>query len=66
MIGTSDDGFAQTSTLTVTTSDTTNTPTRSVRRRSSCRSRSRIFGYSSSPAGTYRLDGTLTLTGSFQ
>ena len=65
VIGTSDDGFAQTSTLAVTTSDTTDTPTLSVAA-ATAPVEVRIFGYSSSPAGTYRLDGTLTLTGSFQ
>ncbi len=63
---TSADAFAQTSALTVTTVDSTSTPTLSVNDATGS-VEVRIFGYGAgSTSGTLRIVGTLTLTGSFQ
>jgi hypothetical protein len=63
---TSDDNFTQTTALTASSADATSTPTLSVTD-AAASVEVRVFGYGASSAdGTFRLDGTLTLTGSFQ
>ena len=65
-IGTSADGFAQTVALTVSPTDATSTPALAVTGAAAA-VELRIFGYGASgTAGTFRLDGTLTVTGSIQ
>lgn len=64
--GTSADAFAQMSALTVTATDSTSTPALSVNDATGS-VEVRVFGYgATSTDGTFRIDGTLTLTGSFQ
>jgi hypothetical protein len=66
VIGTSADAFATTAAITVATTDTTTTPALAVTADAAA-VEVRIFGYAAtSSSGTFRLDGTLTLSGSLQ
>jgi hypothetical protein len=66
MIGTSADAFAQTEAITVAATDTTTTPALAVANDAAA-VEVRVFGYgATSTSGTFRIDGTLTLSGSLQ
>jgi hypothetical protein len=65
-IGTSADAFAQVTAITVSATDATSTPALAVTGDAAA-VEVRIFGYgATSSSGTFRLDGTLTLSGSLQ
>jgi hypothetical protein len=65
-VGTSADAFAQLSAITVSATDATSTPTLAVTGDAAA-VEVRIFGYAATnSSGTFRLDGTLTLSGSLQ
>ena len=65
-IATSADGFNHTSSITVSSTDTTSSPSLSVSAASS-NVEVRVFGWDAgSTSGTLRIEGQLTLTGSFQ
>jgi hypothetical protein len=66
VVGTSADTFAATTAITVSATDTTSTPALAVSDAAAV-IEVRIFGYAAtSSSGTFRLDGTLTLSGSLQ
>ncbi len=65
-VGTSADAFAQVTAITVSATDATSTPALAVNADAAA-VEVRIFGYAAtSSSGTFRLDGTLTLSGSLQ
>ncbi len=65
-IATSADGFNNASSITVSTTDTTSTPSLSVSAATGS-VELRVFGWDAgSTSGTMRIEGELTLTGSFQ